>query len=82
MKQSLPELLQKFNLNLESTKVTESGVQDLMQSLPEFLQQFDLNLYSPRCPTLGRAVAGNSRRAAAGPRYHAGCFDPALRGDR
>ena len=42
---SLPESLQKFNLNLESSEVTECGVQDLMQSLPESLQQFDLIPY-------------------------------------
>ena len=36
--QSLPESLQKLDLNFRRTKVTDSGVQGLMQSLPESLQ--------------------------------------------
>ena len=42
--QSLPESLEKFDLNLRYTKVTDSGVQGLMQLLPESLQKFDLTL--------------------------------------
>ena len=52
--QSLPEFLQKFDLDLEHTKVTDCGVQGLLQLLPESLQKFNLNLPTPRCPTLGR----------------------------
>ena len=35
--QSLPEFLQKFDLDLEHTKVTDCGVQGLVQLLPESL---------------------------------------------
>ena len=44
----LPESLQKLDLNLQHSVVTDSGVQGLTQSLPESLQKFGLNLESPR----------------------------------